>query len=194
MKLFKQVVMPLAVSLGMALQAQATDIQLAPSDTWHEFAIDDYAAQSWGVEWINTIDSNSPDFGSPLHYLFDIPTGFTGFLNVIDAGFAGDRFEVFNHGISLGQTTTTWNNSDYSNDFSANWNNAHFSRGVFILNSGSYDITGKLFDSLQTFNATNGALMLQVVGETKVPEPDATLLLCLGFGLIALARLRKPSI
>lgn len=85
MKLFKQVVMPLAVSLGMALQAQATDIQLAPSNTWHEFAIDDYAAQSWGVEWINTIDSNLPDFGSPLHYLFDIPTGFTGFLNVIDA-------------------------------------------------------------------------------------------------------------
>lgn len=194
MKSLKQFVMPLVFGLGITLQAQATDIQLSPSDAWHEFAVDDYASQSWDVEWIDTNDSNSPGFGSPLHYLFDIPLGFTGFLRVVDAGLAGDRFDVFNHGISLGHTTATWNNSDYSNDFSANWNNTNFSRGVFILDSGSYDITGNLFSSLQTFNATNGALMLQVVGETKVPEPDATLLFCLGFGLIALARLRKPSI
>jgi len=192
MKLLKYLVMPLA--FGLALQAKATDIQLSPSDAWHEFSVDDYTSQSRGAEWIDTNDSNSPEFGSPLHYLFDIPVGFTGFLSVVDAGFAGDRFEIFNHGLSLGRTTATWNNSDYSNDFSVNWNNANFSRAFFMLDSGSYDITGNLFSSLQSFNATNGALMLQVVGETKLPEPDAALLLCLGFGLIALARLRKPSI
>lgn len=190
MKYLQKFTAALAFSLSLVATAQATGINLNPGDTWNEFTVDDLSSASSGTEWIMADDSNSPDFGSPLHFTFTVPQGFIGLLSVVDSGFAGDRFEIFNHGSSLGVTSSTNNSSDFSVDFSESWNNPNFSRAYFNLMSGSYDITGRLFSSLQNFTATNGALKFEAVGETKMPEPSAMVLLFVGLGLIALARLR----
>ena len=187
---FFRIASALVLSLGLMANAQATTVTLNPGDTWNEFTIDDFSSMTSGTEWIDATDSNSPDFGSPLHFMFTVPQGFTGILSIVDGGFAGDRFEVFNHGASLGVTSNSTNSADFSNDFADNWNNINFSSAVFTLASGSYDITGNLLSTLQDFNATNGALKFQAVGSAPLPEPSPALLLFVGVGLMALVRLR----
>jgi hypothetical protein len=188
MKLFKNTTLIFILGLSFIAQAQANTITLAANGQWNEFNVDDFSSASQGVEWIDLSDSNSATFGSALTYQFTIAHGFEGFLNVVDAGFAGDRFEIFNNGQSLGVTDNTTNSNDYSNNFADNLNNLHFSKGVFSFNEGTYNITGNLFSTLQPFNATNGALKLDV---TPVPLPGTLGLLLCGLFIRAFAHRRR---
>lgn len=191
MKIVKQLVLAVTMGLGLIANTQAASIPLLADGNWNEFTVDDFSAISQGTEWIDANDSSSPDFGTPLHFLFTIANGFKGTLTVVDAGLAGDRFEVYNNGQRIGSTSATNNSTDFSNFFSDNLNNANFSSGIFTLNKGSYDITGTLLHTLQSFNATNGALKLDVSKATTVPEPSSLALLFAGLGLFFIARRRR---
>lgn len=172
---------------GLSLQAQASTVALSADGAWNEFTLDDFTAISGGTEWIDAADSNAAGFGSALSYQFTINAGYEGKLTVVDAGFSGDRFEVFANGQSIGLTSFTSDSTDLSNDFDANLLNAHYSQGIFTFKAGTYTITGDLFSTLQGFNATNGALKLTV---SAVPEPSSYALMVMGLGLIAATRRR----
>lgn len=184
----KKMLATLTLAMGVVFQAQATTIALSADGIWNEFNVDDFSAISAGTEWIDYVDSNSPDFGTPLEYTFTIASGYVAKLTVVDAGFAGDTFSVYANNILLGMTSATTNSTDYSNDFDANLANSNFSGGVFTLAAGSYTVTGNLFSTTQAFNATNGALKLEVM---LVPEADTYAMLLAGFGLMSIVRRRK---
>jgi len=188
MKLLKHLTLALTLGVVFASQAQASTVALVANGDWNEFNVNDEFSTTQGVEWIDFNDSNSPDFGSALTYQFTIASGFKGLLSVVDAGVAGDSFQIFNNGQSVGFTSNTNNTIEYSNDFNSNLTNANFSSGVFALNEGSYNISGALFSTLQPFNATNGALKLEV---TSVPLPGTFGLLAGGLSLLAFLRRRR---
>jgi hypothetical protein len=187
MKLFRNTTLIFILGLSFVTQAQANTITLTANGQWNEFNVDDFSSASQGVEWINLSDSNSATFGSALTYQFTIAHGFEGFINVVDAGFAGDRFEIFNNSQSIGITSDTTSSSDYSNNFADNLNNLHFSKATFSLNEGTYNITGTLFSTLQPFNATNGAIKLDV---TPVPLPGTLGLLSCSLFILTVMRRR----
>ncbi len=180
MKQLKYFTLALSLGLGFITQAQASTVSLAADGQWNEFNVDDFSSASQGVEWIDMNDSNSPNFGSALTYQFTVSSGFKALLSVVDAGSAGDRFEVFNNGQSIGLTSTTTKSTDLSNNFDSNLTNANFSNAFFTLSEGTYNITGALFSTFQTFNSTNGAVKLEV---TAVPLPDT---FALFFGSLSL--------
>lgn len=190
MKLLKHLTLALTLGVVFASQAQASTVALVANGDWKEFNVDDFSSATQGVEWIDMNDSNSASFGSALTYQFTIASGFQGLLSVVDAGIAGDSFEIFNNGQSIGFTTDTTNNVEYSNNFESNLTNANFSSGVFILNDGTYNISGALFSTLQPFNATNGALKLDVA---PVPLPGAFGLFAGGLSLLAFMRRRRAK-
>ncbi len=188
MKQLKYFTLALSLGLGLIAQAQATTVSLAADGQWNEFNVDDMSSTSQGVEWIDMNDSNSPNFGSVLTYQFTVATGFKALLSVVDAGQAGDHFKIFNNGQSLGLTSDSSTNTDYSNNFDSNLTNTNFSSGVFALTDGTYNITGILLSTFQPFNATNGAVKLEV---TAVPLPDTFGLFLGSLSLFALARRRR---
>jgi hypothetical protein len=114
-------------------------------------------------------------------------------LTVVDAGFSGDRFQIFDNGVSLGLTGAAVNS--YPNsiglDFDAALSNSNFSRGIFSLGAGNHSITGLLSvsaldDSSAPLNATVGGLNI-----TPVPEPETYALMLAGLALVAARRRAK---
>jgi hypothetical protein len=113
-----------ALALAAALPAHA--VALAADGQWTPFDVDELTSASAGLEWIDIAD------GSPLGFEFTIDAGFVGTLTVVDAGFAGDRFEVFNGAVSLGGTSAA--TASYPDslglDFDAALADADYSRGT----------------------------------------------------------------
>jgi len=177
----------IAVALCAAGVAHATVTPLAVSGQWYEFDVDDVQAQSNGVEWIDYSD------GSALSFTFTIaaPTE----LRVVDAGFAGDSFNVTVNGIS--QLTSAVPTTTYSptrtaiTNFDAAWADTGFSRGSWLLTApGTYTVTGVLAQSVTNggapLNATIGAVML-----AAVPEPGTWALLLAGLAVIGVIARRR---
>lgn len=164
--------------------AQATTINLATNGSWAVFDVD--VLSSGTQSWIDT--SNF----SPLSFSFVVPTGLTGVLTVVDGGFAGDRFEVFANGASLGFTGAAVNNfpASVGQDFDAALADPKYSRAVFSLAPGAYLLAGRLsqsaLDDLDVpFDASVGGLNV-----TLVPEPATWLSLLAGLGLLGAWRRR----
>ena len=181
-----------ALLTALSAPAFATDLAISPAGygQWMQFNVSDYDAQSRGVEWIDFNNSNAPGFGTPLSFTFTIDAGFTGKLTVVDGSFAGDTFKVTNFGALLGNTsavpaTDYATAADTGYDFDAALANSSFSRGVFVLDAGSYRIGGLLDQSVtaggSALNATVGALSLTV---TAVPEPSTYALMLAGVGML----------
>lgn len=177
----------LALSLAAVGAAQATTTELSVPGQWVEFNVDDMTAQSFGTEWIDFND------GSALSFTFTIATPME--LRVVDAGLAGDSFNVSINGSA--DTTSAVPSVIYSNslvattDFDAAWADANFSRGSFLLAApGTYTVTGSLLQSVSNLgaplNATLGAVML-----APVPEPTTWALLLAGLGVIGFAARRR---
>jgi hypothetical protein len=129
----------LALALVAALGARvasAGDVALGIDAQWHAFDVDSFSAVSGGLEWIDLND------GSALHFSFDGPAT----LTVVDGGFAGDAFQIFDNGVLLGQTSVASNSYPDSIvlDFDAALADPRYSRGVFQLGAGSHSITGCL--------------------------------------------------
>jgi len=177
----------IALLLGAAGVAQATTSPLSVNGQWVEFSVDDVAAQSGGLEWIDYTD------GSALSFTFSItaPTE----LRVVDAGFAGDTFSVSVNGVS--QLTSSVPATVYSAtqtaiaDYNAAWADTNFSRGSWVLTApGTYTVTGVLAQSVSNgaapVNATIGAVML-----AAVPEPGTWALLLAGLGVLGVSARRR---
>lgn len=181
----KQALLGIACACALAGPAQATSVALPADGQWFAFDVDEFVSQSFGLEWIDAGD------GSALTFDFTIPVGAVGTLTVVDGGFAGDQFEVFNGATSLGLTSVPTQSypSSLGLDFDGALADPDYSSRVFFLPAGSYSINGLLFasaeDDFGAINATVGAVKL------VVPEPGTWGLVAAGLLVLgALARRR----
>ena len=173
------------------LVAGASHAAVLTEGQWAPFDVDEVTALSGGVEWIEL------SAGGPLSFDFTVATGYLGFVTVVDAGFAGDRFRITYGGSAVGDTSSAVQN--YPNsiglDFDAALADPGYSRGVFQFGAGSHSVTGLLIDSVTVddigpLNATVGAVRLSVAA---VPEPSTLASLAAGLGLIALGLRRRST-
>lgn len=176
-----------ALTLAAALSsAQAAD--LAADGSWTEFHVDALQEPSGGLDWLASYDENSL-----AHYTFTIEAGKVGTLTVVDTGFSGDRFIVRNHGSALGQETSVGVDLGLNGvaivDFDAALADLNYSRAVYSLQAGSYDISGYLSKSVlqdgSPMNSTTGGISLTV---SAVPEPATVASLLAGLALLAMRR------
>jgi hypothetical protein len=176
------------LALAVAGGASAETVSIAPDNTWHAFDVDDLTSQSGGLEWIGLDD------GSQLSFTFSTATD--TLLTIVDAGFSGDRFQVFDQGVLLGATSAVSPNATgpIGLDFDGALANPNYSFATFLLTAGTHTITGLLSQSAidefgSPFNATVGGLRV-----APVPLPGALLMFLSGSGLLGFLRRRKAGL
>ena len=173
-------------ALALSAPAFATNITINPDGAWNPFDVDDVIALTPGsTEWIDATTGLSGYHGDGSKISFSITLSSAAYLTVVDAGYAGDTFTVFDNTVALGTTSPAVNS--YPNTIGTNFNaallNPNYSQGVFLLGAGTHSITGELLasavdGSLVPFNATVGALKV-----APVPLPAGLWLLgsaCVG--------------
>ena len=184
MNTFARTLLAMALGFGVMAHAGATTVNLTADGQWHEFDVDDFSALSGGLEWIDYAD------GSALS--FQINNAAPMLLTVVDAGFAGDVFQVLDGATLLGTTSAATNNYPVSLglDFDAAQANPSYSRATYLLAAGTHTITGLLSSSAVSdfgpINATVGAVMLQAV-----PEASSYAMLLAGLGMLSFVARRR---
>jgi hypothetical protein len=178
-----------------AAMSSAQAATLAADGSWTEFHVAADQEPSGSLDWLASYDDNSL-----AHFTFTITAGNVGSLTVLDTGISGDRFMIRNHGITLGQETSVGvdGNPDLEGssvaDFGLALADPAFSRGVYTLQAGSYDISGMLSYSVLSYglpmNSTTGGIALTV---SAVPEPATVASLLAGLALLALRRKSTSS-
>jgi len=162
-----------ALSAFSPLAAQA--VTLPTDGSWSEFDFD--------------------QTGSALYDLSSLDTSFTftltgnSVLRVVDAGFSGDRFDLFVNGQHLGLTSAPTAQAAGANpvfDAAALWQDTHFSKGSWLLGAGTYTLTGHAV--LSPYEGGFGYLSV-----TAVPEPETFALLLAGLGLVGVASRRRVT-
>lgn len=188
----------------VSVASHSATVDLAADGQWHPFVVDRYSAVSGGLEWISADYSLDPDFGSALSFTFTIGAGEVGQLTVVDASFAGDTYQVFNQGALIGATSAVpqldiGTAPDVGYDYDAALLNSAFSRGVYTLGAGTYQITGALQQALLVPDENNvlvpstsaaGAVRLTV---SAVPEPSALSMALAAVGLIWMLSRRRRA-
>jgi hypothetical protein len=176
------------LALAFAGGASAETISIAPDNAWHAFDVDDFSSQSGGLEWISLND------GSALSFSFTTATD--TLLTIVDAGFAGDRFQVFDQGNLLGVTSAVapLASSSVGLNFDTALANPNYSFASYLLAAGTHTISGLLSQSAvdgsgSPFNATVGGLRV-----APVPLPGALLMFLSGSGLFGFLRRRKAGL
>lgn len=165
-----------AASAWAATQALPTD------GSWSAFDVDVLFAST--DAWI--------DLGGDL-LAFSFTTTGPVRLDVVDGGFSGDVFELFDHGESIGYTGVAGGSypDSLGLDFDAAWATPSYSQGSFLLEAGTHLITGRLAVSArddlgQTLDATVGALRV-----SAVPEPEDWVMLLAGLGIMGFVHVRR---
>lgn len=189
--LFRAAAVGALALVGALTSAQAAT--LAADGSWTEFHVDSAQEPSGSVDWLASYDDNSL-----AHYTFTITVGNVGTLTVLDTGFSGDRFIVKNNGSALGQETSLGVDLGVAGvaivDFDAALADLNYSRGIYTLQAGSYDISGHLSKSVlqdgSPMNSTTGGLQLTV---SAVPEPTTLATLLAGLSLLTFALRRRES-
>jgi hypothetical protein len=173
-----------ALLLGLAMDASAQSITI--DGLWHQFDVDSLVATSGGLKWID-LDSNALGF--------DFTLSAPAILTVVDGGFSGDRYQIYDFGALLGETSTTINS--YPSSAGINFDSAladtNFSRGNFFLAAGQHQITGLLSlsaldDNQNALNASVGGISL-----TSVPLPATVWLYSSGCAVMALLSRRRSK-
>lgn len=171
----------LAAALALAALTPAHAATLPTDGSWTEFSVDGFATPYFG--WVD-ID------GAPVSFDVTIAAGQVGTLTVVDTGFSGDRFHVYDRGTLLGSTSiAAYGDVGGAITFDADAALAGgFSRGTFMLGAGTHSISGLLFASAT--DTTIGSLKLTV---SPVPEPATLGLLLIGLGLVIGALRRRNA-
>lgn len=159
-------------------------------DTWGQFSFEDVGTPAAGCQPADPSGGFcSASSGTPTVFL-DAPAwtfiapGFGVFLIVTDAFDSGDRFEVFDFGVSLGQTSAPTPGVNCGDDPVPCLANPNISSRTFFLAAGNHSIT--LIPTLSPAQLGSGFLLV-----SQVPEPTTTALL--GLGLVSLALLRRRT-
>jgi hypothetical protein len=114
-----------------------------------------------------------------------LPTG--GELIVTDAFLPGDRFELSNNGVTLGDTSVpTTHGTTCTNDITACLTDSDFSSGIFVLPAGFDTITGVALVS----PFVSGGAYFEVT-QAAQPMPETASLASFIAGLIGLAFTRR---
>ena len=96
----------------------------------------------------------------------DNPFTFTltapGYVAVVDAGFDGDQFQVFDGTTLLGDTTVPLDDGQYAGDATTAWANSAFSRRIFPLSAGAHSINVFVIRSATCTDCAAGAGFLRV--------------------------------
>jgi hypothetical protein len=182
-------------TLGRAIRAAIIGLFLAvsgpaaagfiPPDAWLEFGFTEVGVDATGCDPDDPLGPFCiPSSGTPTAFLDAPPWTFNGgaLLTVLDAFQAGDRFEVFDFGASLGSTSLPVGSADCGDDPLPCLADPNVSRGVFVLPGGAHSVTIKPL--LAPSGGGSGYLIRQA------PEPPAWLVLFAGLGALIAARRR----
>jgi hypothetical protein len=196
-RITKKTLLTAALASVFSMPVGASTLALTADSQWYSFDVDSSYATSGGLEWIDAqFNTGYNSDGSALNFTFTLTD--SADLNVVDGGFAGDQFQVFDNGIALGFTSVPTTNTypaSVASNFDAAWADIQYSRAVFHLGAGSHKITGLLSISALDntaipLNATVGALSLT---PTAVPLPGAMVLFLAGSGLMGFISRRRTN-
>jgi hypothetical protein len=155
--------------------------------TYYEFLFGSApaAASLCGTACVPTVNPVANTVASP-------PWTFSGAANilVLDLFAAGDLFQVFDNGLSLGSTSDVANTGTDScvNDITCALSNSAYSRGTFGVGVGSHSLTINHVRNVP--NAAGGAAVFSVTAiMASTPEPATSALF--GASLAGLALLRR---
>jgi len=173
-----------ALLLGLAMDASAETITI--DGLWHQFDVDSSVSTSGGLEWLD-LENNALSF--------DFTLSAPAILTVVDGGFSGDRYKIYNFGALLGETSTAINS--YPGSLGLNFDSAladsNYSRANFFLAAGQHQITGLLSlsaldDNQNGLNASVGGISL-----TSVPLPATVWLYSSGCAVMAMLSRRRSK-
>lgn len=158
------------VTAGLgAMPAPAATLNLVADSGWTRFAFGDVGTTA-GRSFSFTLATNAV-------------------LTLVDGFFAGDQFEVFNHGTSLGTTSVPVTPSANTGmNFDAALADGQHSFGVFNLGPGTYLISMNVIARSPGSGNHLGAIRLDMAA---VPVPAGGALLLSGLGMAALLRRRR---
>lgn len=169
-----------AFACAVAFCVSAHALVISADGVFNTFDIDDFTAKSGGLEWIDLA-------GNPLAFTFT--TAGPVSVTVLDAGFAGDRFQILDNGSPVAVTapaTDTYPLALPSTQvgFAAAFTDARWSRAVITLSAGAHSITGLL--SRSALDSGGVALNATVGGIRVVAVPEPGTWFSLLAGLLAL--------
>jgi len=153
-------------------------------DTWSEFGFSDVGVAATGCDPADPAGAFCVESsGTPTIFLDAPPWTFTtagpSLLTVTDAFTSGDRFEVFDFGVSLGLTSLPGAlEVDCGDDPVVCLATAGVSRAFFSLAAGGHALT--LFPTLSPGGGGSGYLFVAAA----VPEPSSLALLALGIVIV----------
>jgi hypothetical protein len=175
---------------GCALASSPASAGPIATGDWLEFGFTDVGALATGCD---PADPAGPfcisSSGTPTNPLDAPPWTFTApgggvQLTVTDAFLSGDRFQLFDFGVSIGLTSLPAAGIavDCGDDPVPCLANPAMSHGVFLLGAGNHSLTLR-----PTLSLGGGSGYLRV---DVVPEPATLLLVATGFGLTVIRRAR----
>ncbi|MFN3938788.1 MAG: VPLPA-CTERM sorting domain-containing protein [Gemmobacter sp.] len=156
-------------------------------DTWYHFGFG-----QTGSALVSGAGGFTPMVNPPTIAAPDTPWTFSltraAVLRVVDGFLSGDRFEMFNFGVSLGLTSEPERDANCGADLTCALSDARFSQGSFMLAAGDYEITGIVVDS--PFGGGAGAFIVETAA---IPLPAGIFLLGGALGLLGVVRRRRRA-
>jgi hypothetical protein len=183
----------LALAIGVLFSAPASAGPI-PFDEWLQFGFTETGTPATGCDPADPAGPFCvPSSGTPSTFLDAPPWTFTASgagatLRITDAFFSGDRFEIFDFGVSLGLTSLPTLDVDCGDDPVPCFANAAMSTGLFALAAGNHSLTIVPVAALDG----GGSGYFQVEGTAAVVPEPATLTL-LATGLVLSVRRRRAS-
>lgn len=180
----KRIVCLAVMAVALGLRAYAGPIDLG---TWYQFSFTDVGVPAAGCDPADPAGGFCiPSSVTPTTFLDAPPWTFAApggiLLTVTDAFLAGDIFEAFDFGLSLGLTSVP-GDGDCGDDPVPCLASSFMSSGTFALIVGDHSITIVPTGSL---GGGSGYLLVEAV-----PEPSAWLLLGSGLATLGLVRLKR---
>ena len=174
----------------MSARAGATEIYPVKG-SWYLFDVDEIVSLSGGTEWIDAQNDELSGYrgdGSALAFSFSLTN--SAFLNLVDAGLAGDVFNLLINGVNYTSSSVAASSAAYVGiDLDAAWMAPGFSRLSVLLVPGDYTVTGFL---KQSATDEYGFPYLATAGGLKIVDVDESgIFVLLGVGAFMLLFIRQ---